>query len=101
MLSGDLVIGRFFNRSQRRAAARWLRFVLAVPFLAFAFDLPLPVLAAVVALCSCGYAASLAQQEVLVDLASPAPAIALFAAASLLASAVLTVPLARVMRSRG
>ncbi|MFC9691192.1 hypothetical protein ACFTSF_21750 [Kribbella sp. NPDC056951] len=135
MLSGDLVIGRFLNRSQRRAVARWLRFVLAVPFLAFAFDLPLPVLAAVVALGSCGYAASLAQQEVLVDLTppdlrgqvlgvesalrmttfgvcailagtladltSPAPAIALFAAASLLASAVLTVPLARVMRSRG
>ncbi len=131
MLSGDLIVGRFLNRRQRRVAARWLRFVLAIPFMAFAFDLPLPLLAAVVALGSCGYAASLAQQEVLVDLTppdlrgqvlgtesalrmttfgicailagtladltAPAPAIATFAALSLVASLVLTRPLARVM----
>ncbi|TDU88526.1 hypothetical protein EV138_2072 [Kribbella voronezhensis] len=131
MMSGDLVIGRFLNRAQRRVAARWLRFVLAVPFLAFVTDLPLGVLAALVALGSCGYAASLAQQEVLVeltppelrgqvlgiesalrmttfglcaiaagtlaDLTSPAPAITTFAAASLLASVALTIPLTRIM----
>jgi len=131
MMSGDLVIGRFLTRDQRRAAARWLRIVLAVPFLAFAVDLPLPVLAVAIALGSCGYAASLAQQEVLVDLTppdlrgqvlgiesalrmttfgvcailagtladltAPAPAIAVFAALSLLASLLLSRPLARAM----
>ncbi|MET7280355.1 hypothetical protein ABZS29_19110 [Kribbella sp. NPDC005582] len=131
MMSGDLVIGRFLTRDQRRAAARWLRIVLAVPFLAFAVDLPLPVLAIAIAVGSCGYAASLAQQEVLVDLTppdlrgqvlgiesalrmttfgvcailagtladltAPAPAIAVFAALSLLASLLLSRPLARVM----
>ncbi|MFF1819893.1 hypothetical protein ACFVWG_21510 [Kribbella sp. NPDC058245] len=131
MLSGDLVVGRFLTRTQRRRAGQYLRFILGVPFLAFALDLPLVLLAAAVALGSCGYAASLAQQEVLVeltppdqrgqvlgiesalrmttfgicailagtlaDLTAPAPAIALFAAASLVASAALTVPLSRVM----
>jgi predicted MFS family arabinose efflux permease len=131
MMTGDLVVGRFLNRTRRRIAGRWLRFLLAVPFLGFAFDLPIAVLATLVALGSIGYSASLSQQEVLVDLTpadlrgqvlglesalrmtafgifailagglaeltSAAPAIATFAAASLLVSAALTRPLARVM----
>jgi MFS family permease len=131
MMTGDLVVGRFLTRTGRRIAGRWLRFLLAVPFLAFAFGLPIAVLAVLVALGSSGYSASLSQQEVLVDLTpaelrgqvlglesalrmtafgifailagaladltAPAPAITAFAAASLLASAVLTRPLSRVM----
>jgi MFS family permease len=132
MMTGDLVSGRFLTRTGRRIAARWLRFGLAVPFLGFAFDLPIAVLAVLVALGSIGYSASLSQQEVLVeltpadlrgqvlglesalrmtafgvfailagalaDLTSAAPSIAVFAAASLLVSIVLTRPLGRVMK---
>lgn len=68
MMSGDLTVGRFLTRNGRRVAARWLRFVLAVPFLGFAFQLPIAVLCVLVAFGSFGYSASLAQQEVLVDL---------------------------------
>ncbi|MEV0283008.1 hypothetical protein AB0H36_02700 [Kribbella sp. NPDC050820] len=68
MMTGDLVVGRFLSRSGRRTAGRWLRIMLAVPFLGFAFDLHIAVLAGLVALGSSGYAASLSQQEVLVDL---------------------------------
>jgi MFS family permease len=68
MMTGDLVVGRFLTRHGRRVAGRWLRFLLAVPFLGFAFDLPIAVLSVLVALGSAGYSASLAQQEVLVDL---------------------------------
>ncbi|GAA0581417.1 MFS transporter [Kribbella sandramycini] len=67
MLGGDLVVGRFLNRSQRRTTSQWLRLVLALPFTAFAFDLPLAVLATLVAVGGAGYAASLAHQEALVD----------------------------------
>jgi predicted MFS family arabinose efflux permease len=131
MMSGDLVVGRFLSPSGRRTAGRWLRYFLAVPFLGFAFELPIAVLAVFVALGSIGYSASLAQQEVLVDLTpldlrgqvlglesalrmtsfgvfailagalgdltAPGPGITTFAVASLLASLVLTRPLARVM----
>jgi MFS family permease len=68
MMTGDLVVGRFLSRSGRRLAARWLRILLAMPFLGFAFDLHIAVLSVLVALGSSGYAASLSQQEVLVDL---------------------------------
>ncbi|WP_460662744.1 MFS transporter [Kribbella swartbergensis] len=68
MMTGDLVVGRFLSRSGRRVAGRWLRILLAVPFLGFAFELPIAVLSVLVALGSTGYAASLSQQEVLVDL---------------------------------
>ncbi|MFI7062296.1 MFS transporter [Kribbella sp. NPDC050124] len=131
MMTGDLVVGRFLSRAGRRKAAQWLRILLAVPFLAFAFELHIAVLAGLVALACSGYAASLSQQEVLVDLTpaelrgqvlglesalrmttfgitailagaladltSPAPTMTAFAAASLLASLVLTRPLARAM----
>ncbi|MFG1626174.1 hypothetical protein [Kribbella sp. NPDC049227] len=68
MMTGDLVVGRFLTRKGRRIAAHWLRFMLAIPFLGFAFDLPIAVLSILVAIGSSGYSASLAQQEVLVDL---------------------------------
>ncbi|TDW21696.1 MFS transporter [Kribbella kalugense] len=131
MMTGDLVVGRYLTRNGRRIAGQWLRFVLAVPFLAFAFQPPIAVLCVLVALGSSGYSASLAQQEVLVDLTpaelrgqvlglesalrmttfgvvailagaladltAAAPAMTVFAAASLLVSVVLTRPLSRVM----
>jgi hypothetical protein len=68
MMTGDLVVGRFLSRSGRRIAGRWLRILLAVPFLGFAFELRIAVLSLLVALGSSGYAASLSQQEVLVEL---------------------------------
>lgn len=71
MMTGDLVVGRFLTRTGRRSAGRWLRILLAVPFLGFAFDLPIAVLCVLVALGSSGYSASLAQQEVLVELTPP------------------------------
>jgi hypothetical protein len=110
-----------------------LRILLAVPFLGFAFDLHIAVLSVLVAIGSSGYAASLSQQEVLVDLTptdlrgqvlglesalrmttfgvvailagtfadltSPAPAITVFAAASLIVSIALTRSLSRVMNT--
>ncbi|MFG1911246.1 hypothetical protein [Kribbella sp. NPDC048928] len=71
MMTGDLVVGRFLTRNGRRVAAQFLRFVLAVPFLGFAFDLPIAALCVLVAIGSIGYSASLAQQELLVDLTPP------------------------------
>ena len=68
MMTGDLVVGRYLSWQRRRSVAHWLRFLLAVPFLGFAFDLPLAVLCILVAVGSSGYSASLAQQEILVDL---------------------------------
>jgi predicted MFS family arabinose efflux permease len=66
-MSGDLVIGRFLTPTQRRKVSVYLRILLAVPFLAFAIDLPIGVLAALVAIGSIGYSASLSQQELLVE----------------------------------
>ena len=71
MMTGDLVVGRYLSWQRRRSVAHWLRFLLAVPFLGFAFDLPLAVLCILVAVGSSGYSASLAQQEILVDLTPP------------------------------
>lgn len=67
MMLGDLVNGRFLTRAQRSWSSTYLRILLAVPFLGFAFDLPIGVLAALVALGSIGYSASLSQQEMLVE----------------------------------
>lgn len=67
MMFGDLMNGRFLTRTQRRWASTYLRILLGVPFLGFAFDLPIGVLAALVALGSIGYSASLSQQELLVE----------------------------------
>jgi len=71
MLVGDVMVGRVLDAAQRRASARWLRWWLAVPFLFFVLHPGLP-LAALLAGCAClGYAATLAQQEVLVGLTPP------------------------------
>jgi predicted MFS family arabinose efflux permease len=68
MLIGDVLVGRVLNPERRRASARWLRWWLALPFLLFIFGPGRPV-AALLAGCAClGYAATLAQQELLVEL---------------------------------
>jgi predicted MFS family arabinose efflux permease len=71
MLVGDVMVGRVLNAAQRRSSARWLRWWLAVPFLFFIVGPGIPV-AALLAGCAClGYAATLAQQELLVELTPP------------------------------
>jgi predicted MFS family arabinose efflux permease len=71
MLIGDVMVGRILNAERRRASARWLRWWLALPFLLFIFG-PGTLVAALLAGCAClGYAATLAQQELLVKLTPP------------------------------
>ncbi len=69
MMTGDLVVGRFLTRINA-AIARTMRSGSSWPYRSSAslFDLPLAILCVSIALGSSGYAASLAQQEVLVDL---------------------------------
>jgi predicted MFS family arabinose efflux permease len=71
MMTGDLVVGRVLGASRRRRWNPAMRFLLAVPFLPFLLTLPLWLAAAFVALGSVGYAASLAQQEMLVAVTPP------------------------------
>jgi len=72
MLAGDLVTGRFLSETQRRKSAAWLRLWLALPFLVFVVQ-PGVTLAAILAGMAClGYAATLAQQELLMKLTPPA-----------------------------
>jgi predicted MFS family arabinose efflux permease len=68
MMSGDLTVGRFLTPRGRQISGKYLRILLAVPFLGFVVEPPIAVLAVLVALGSSGYAASLSQQEMLVDL---------------------------------
>jgi predicted MFS family arabinose efflux permease len=68
MFAGDLVVGRWLSREARLRAATWLRLLLAVPFLAFVLHPPVMLAAALVLVACVGYAASLAQQEMLVAL---------------------------------
>ncbi|MEU9162038.1 MFS transporter [Streptomyces sp. NPDC048424] len=68
MLLGDLAVGRLLTAGQRRRHAFALRLLLAVPFLLFAFQPPLPVVAVAVFLASAGFAATLPLQEQLLDL---------------------------------
>lgn len=68
MLTGDLVVGRFLGAAGRRRSNTPLRLLLAAPFLAFAAGPPIPLAAALVAVATVGYAASLVQQEWLVAL---------------------------------
>jgi predicted MFS family arabinose efflux permease len=71
MLAGDVVVGRTLNEAQRRKSAAWLRLWVAVPFLVFVLQ-PAATPAAILAGTAClGYAASLAQQELLVKLTPP------------------------------
>jgi predicted MFS family arabinose efflux permease len=68
MMAGDLVVGRALTIDGRRRAATWLRLWLAVPFLAFALHPPISVAALLAGVACVGYAASLAQQELLIAL---------------------------------
>lgn len=71
MLLGDVMVGRVLDGAQRRASAAWLRWSLAVPFLFFVLH-PGPTVATLLAGCACiGYAATLVQQELLVELTPP------------------------------
>ena len=68
MLIGDVVTGRLLTPAQRRRCTRWLRILLAAPFLAFLWH-PEVTLAALLTGAACiGYAATLGQQELLVRL---------------------------------
>ena len=66
MLAGDLLVGRVLTAEGRRRTNTGLRVLLAVPFLAFAFEPSVPVAVLLVATATAGYGASLAQQEWLV-----------------------------------
>ncbi|WP_327092751.1 MFS transporter [Nonomuraea sp. NBC_01738] len=68
MLAGDVLLGRFVPMRWRERLAAPLRLLLAVPYLVFLLEPPLPVAAAAVTLASAGYAASLLLQERLVAL---------------------------------
>lgn len=68
MFAGDLVVGRWLSREGRVRAATWLRLLLAAPFLLFALQPSVALAAALALVASVGYAASLAQQEMLVAL---------------------------------
>ncbi|HEX3958765.1 MAG TPA: MFS transporter [Trebonia sp.] len=67
MLIGDTLTGRFIPDSWRQRLGPWLRLLLAVPYLAFAVALPLPVAVTAITVASVGYAASLMLQERLVS----------------------------------
>ncbi|MFE0628521.1 MFS transporter [Streptomyces sp. NPDC058864] len=68
MLVGDTMAGRFVPPWWRERAGAALRLLLAAPYLVFALHPALPLAAAVVALASVGYAASLLLQERLMAL---------------------------------
>jgi MFS family permease len=66
MLLGDVVVGRFVRTSLRDRLIEPLRFLLAVPYLAFFLVPSLPYAAVLAFVASAGYAASLPLQERLV-----------------------------------
>ncbi|NXY97562.1 hypothetical protein HYE82_24940 [Streptomyces sp. BR123] len=68
MLLGDLAVGRLLTAERRRRYAFALRLLLAVPFLLFAFEPPLPLAAAAVFAASAGFSATLPLQEQLLAL---------------------------------
>ncbi len=68
MLAGDTVTGRFVPPHLRARLGPVLRLLLAVPYLLFAVDPPLPLAAAAVLSASVGYAATLLLQERLMAL---------------------------------
>ncbi|MDX3094805.1 MFS transporter [Streptomyces sp. ME01-24h] len=68
MLAGDTVAGRFVPPWWRERVGAALRLLLAAPYLLFALHPAPPLAAAVVALASVGYAASLLLQERLMAL---------------------------------
>lgn len=68
MLAGDVLVGRFVPAGWRARLGAPLRLLLAAPYLVFALEPGMPVVAAAVALASVGYAASLLLQERLMAL---------------------------------
>ncbi|AKU14813.1 MFS transporter [Luteipulveratus mongoliensis] len=66
MLAGDIVIGRFIPEAVRDRMVLPLRLLLAVPFLLFPLDLPLPVAIILITVSAFGYPAALPLQERLV-----------------------------------
>jgi predicted MFS family arabinose efflux permease len=68
MLAGDVLMGRVFAAPRRLACTRWLRMLLAAPFLVFLWHPSVPLAALLTGLACIGYAASLGQQELLVKL---------------------------------
>jgi predicted MFS family arabinose efflux permease len=68
MLLGDMAAGRFLSHELRRRFVTPLRFLLAAPFLLFAFPLSLPVAVGAAAIASTGFASTLLLQERLIAL---------------------------------
>ncbi|MBB2941636.1 putative MFS family arabinose efflux permease [Actinoplanes lutulentus] len=68
MLTGDVLAGRFLPPSWRDRLAPFLRLLLAVPYLALAFDPHLAIAAVAVVIASIGYCSTLLLQERLVAL---------------------------------
>lgn len=71
MLCGDLAVGRLLSARGRQRAAQWLRLLLAAPFLLFVLEPSVAVAVLLTTVATVGYAASLAQQELLVALTPP------------------------------
>ncbi|MFG1947799.1 MFS transporter [Nonomuraea sp. NPDC048826] len=68
MLAGDVVVGRFVPERRRRRLGFPLLLLLAVPYLMFVLEPPLPVALAAVTVSAIGYAATLVLQQRLVEL---------------------------------
>ncbi|MGW3251896.1 MFS transporter [Streptomyces fungicidicus] len=68
MLAGDIAVGRLVPPDRRRRLGIPLLLLLATPYLAFVLRPPLAVAAALVAVASAGFAASLVQQQRLMAL---------------------------------
>lgn len=66
MLAGDIFLGRFVMPGARSRLVAPLRFGLAIPYLFFAFHLPAPIAAALAAVASVGYGATLLLQDQLI-----------------------------------
>ncbi|MEU7424965.1 MFS transporter [Streptomyces sp. NPDC040750] len=68
MLLGDLAVGRLLTAARRRRYAFALRLMLAAPYLLFAADPPIAVIAVAVFVAGTGFAATLPLQERLLAL---------------------------------
>lgn len=68
MLAGDVAMGRVLSSVGRRRSTAWLRILLALPFVAFAWHPGVPLAAALAGIGCVGFAATLGQQELLVSL---------------------------------
>ncbi|BAL86717.1 putative MFS transporter [Actinoplanes missouriensis 431] len=71
MLAGDVLAGRYLTPRWRTRLAPLLRLLLAVPYLLFVLDPPLPIAAFAAAAASVGYCSTLLLQEGLVAITPP------------------------------